>query len=919
METFAEQNKWLHQLSQLISQDEWLSGIDLYRENRITKVDRFEHLICGTVQVIEGKHEVRIKIHPNGRMIQWVECTCPRNRKKGIYCQHIAAVFFHIHQEREDFSPETSINAITPSQEDTPATQTMVHGLFQQGRGNIVKVETRGSNLVVYFEVKSGQLSQIELDVDKQADFIKSLADIEKKLLPAAFQNMKIIDTSAIQGVYFYLDDSQKLIARKVFALKRGPSKKIQTEIENFHEKISVQSNNNQEDIWIQMFPEDALNPWIGQKYFAIPKVGYFGIETFYDAWSEIDQNLKIPDAAAIELIEKNFSTYSQAGHIFVSKSISKIEIVNNLSLSEIRVLEEKNGWFFLDPRYVTEGKNVGMIELFSRYSKSKSPYLKSDKMWIRVPEIILNAEWSVDSSTKSIKVSNLDFIKLKQSLGNSEQITGKEALLQKIKESTEFNAPTNLPSLEHTKLQLREYQKTGYEWLWWLYEKGLHGLLADDMGLGKTHQAMAVMSAIQMKKQEIKGPIFLCVCPTTVLDHWLDKIDSFAPNLKAIKYYGPKRDQLIKNLSESHTVLTTYGVLLRDLPLLEQFNWELILLDEAHFVKNNKTATYKAACRLKGKLRLCLSGTPMENRLSELKNIFDFIVPGYLGTDKDFNKYFVNPIENQKNFEKERELRNLINPLKMRRTKEQVLNDLPEKVEDTRHCWLSNEQVAMYKEVLASQAAPLVDSLKKDEAPIPYMHVFTVLQLLKQICDHPALIRKTTNWRDGESGKFELFRSILNEALESNHKVVIYSQYLQMIEIIKDYLVERNVEHVILTGKSQKRGEIVKKFQTDPNVKVFVGSLLAGGLGIDLTAASVVIHYDRWWNASKENQATDRVHRIGQKNFTQVIKLVSRGTLEEKINSMIAEKESLFNRFLERDEEAFKSLTREDLINLLQ
>nr|ADI87858.1 hypothetical protein AKSOIL_0350 [uncultured bacterium Ak20-3] len=918
MDTFFEPNNLLGQFSSSISQDEWLAGIDLYRENRISKVDRFEHLICGTIHTIEGKCEVRIKLHPSGRMVQWVECTCARNRKKGIYCSHIAALFFHIHQERDDFADTSGSSLPQISRADDSNTQSMVHGLFQQGRGNITKIDFRGSQLVVYFEVKAGQISQIELDVDKQPAFLESLASIERKLLPTASQDMKVLDDSSSQGIYFYLDDEQKLVGRKVFAIKRGPSKGISTEIENFHEKLSMHAGELREDGWFQLFPAEALGSWVGQKYFAIPKVGYFPINDSFSAWSELASTFKVGDQNAIELISNQFQTYSKNGKIFLHKSLANLQIVDDLVLSEIKVLQENDGWFYLDPHYTTNGKSVGMLDLLNRYAKSKTPFLKSDKMWIRVPDLMLNGKWSVDSSKKCLKVSNLELIKLKQSLGNPERITGKELLLRKLKESTEFNTPSNLPCIAHTQLKLREYQKVGYEWLWWLYDKGLHGLLADDMGLGKTHQAMAVMSAIQ-SQQKTSGPMFLCICPTTVLDHWMDKIESFAPNLKAIKYYGPKREQLVRNFPQSNTIVTTYGVLLRDLALLERYEWQVVILDEAHFVKNNKTATYRAACGLKGRLRLCLSGTPMENRLSELKNIFDFIVPDYLGTDREFNKNFVNPIEGQKNADKELELRRLINPLKMRRTKEQVLNDLPEKVEDTRHCWLSNEQVALYKEVIASQAGPLLDSLKKDQTPIPYLHVFTVLQLLKQICNHPALIRKTTNWRDGESGKFELFRSLLSEALESNHKIVIYSQYLQMIEIIQNYLKELKVGHVVLTGKSQKRGDIVKKFQTDPEVKVFVGSLLAGGLGIDLTAASVVIHYDRWWNASKENQATDRVHRIGQKNFTQVIKLVSRGTLEEKIDRMIAEKASLFNRFLERDEEAFKNLSREDLINLLQ
>lgn len=920
MDMFSEQSKWLSQLTQAISQEEWLSGIDLYRENRISKVVRFETLISGSVQTIEGKNEVRIKLHPSGKMIQWVECTCTRNRKKGIYCEHIAALFFHVHQERDDFSPETSINA-APQREDVQPNQnqSIVHGLFQQGRGNIVKIDVRNSNLVIHFEVKAGQVNQLELEVDKQPAFLETLAGIERNLLPPEFQSMKVLPDSASQALYFFLDKSQNLIGRKVLSIRRGPSKGVHTSIEHFHEKLTLRTANTHEEVWVELFPEDSLKPWVGKKYIAIPGVGYFKIEHSFDEWGSIPQTLKIGDQEATDLISENFEKYTQSGSVYLHRSILKIQIVDDLALSEIRVLQEKNGWFYLDPRYDAQGKNIGMMEIFNRYSKTKDPFLKSEKMWIRVPEIMLNAQWSIDPKEKCLKLNNLDLIKLKQSLDASEKLTGKEQLLQHIKESTEFNTPLDIPSLEHTKLDLRDYQKKGFEWLWWLYSKGLHGLLADDMGLGKTHQAMAVMSAIQSKMTNHEGPMFLCICPTTVLDHWVDKIEKYAPNLKPLKYYGPKREALLRNFSKHNTIVSTYGVLLRDLVLLERYDWQVILLDEAHFVKNNKTATYRAACGLKGKLRLCLTGTPMENRLSELKNIFDFIVPGYLGSDREFQKNFLTPIEGQKNRDKEKELRNLINPLKLRRTKTQVLSDLPEKIEDTRHCWLSNEQVALYREVVAIQAAPLIDTLKSNQGNIPYLHVFTVLQMLKQICNHPALVRNSSNWRDGESGKFELFRTLLNEALDSNHKVVIYSQYLGMIDIIKNYLDEMKIGHVVLTGKSQKRGEIVEKFQNDPEIKVFVGSLLAGGVGIDLTSASVVIHYDRWWNASKENQATDRVHRMGQKNFTQVLKLVSRGTLEEKIDQMISEKDSLFNRFLERDEEAFKSLSREDLINLLQ
>jgi SNF2 family DNA or RNA helicase len=275
-------------------------------------------------------------------------------------------------------------------------------------------------------------------------------------------------------------------------------------------------------------------------------------------------------------------------------------------------------------------------------------------------------------------------------------------------------------------------------------------------------------------------------------------------------------------------------------------------------------------------------------------------------------------PIEKSGEPETELALQKLIHPFKMRRNKANVLHDLPEKVEDIRHCTLSNDQVKIYREVLELKARPILETLKDENAAVPYLHVFAVLTLLKQVCNHPLLVHpgKLDQY---ESGKFEVLKEILTEALDSGHKVVIYSQYVEMIRLISQYLEQQSIGHAILTGQTKNRGKVIETFQTDPNCKIFVGSLLAGGIGIDLTAASVVVHYDRWWNASKENQATDRVYRIGQNKNVQVLKLVTRGTLEEKIDALINTKKELFEKFMDRDEEIFKTLTRSQLIDLLQ
>ena len=276
-------------------------------------------------------------------------------------------------------------------------------------------------------------------------------------------------------------------------------------------------------------------------------------------------------------------------------------------------------------------------------------------------------------------------------------------------------------------------------------------------------------------------------------------------------------------------------------------------------------------------------------------------------------------PLQQGGNPEATLALQKLIHPFKMRRTKNQVLKDLPAKVEDLRHCDLSEEQIKMYRDTVALKASPLIAKLKEDGAEVPYLHVFATLTLLKQVCNHPALVSGDLNYKKHESGKFELMREIIDEAIGSGHKIVIFSQYVGMLEIIARYLSDQAIKYVLLTGQTRNRGSVIKQFQTDTETKIFLGSLLAGGVGIDLTAASVVIHYDRWWNASKENQATDRVHRIGQHRNVQVMKLVTRGTLEEKIDRMIQNKRELFEKFLDKDEDVFKTLTRQELIELLE
>ncbi len=294
--------------------------------------------------------------------------------------------------------------------------------------------------------------------------------------------------------------------------------------------------------------------------------------------------------------------------------------------------------------------------------------------------------------------------------------------------------------------------------------------------------------------------------------------------------------------------------------------------------------------------------------------------MPGYLGTDEDFHSRYVLPIEQDPDGKRRATLSRLISPFTLRRLKKTVLAELPEKIEDIRTCSLSDDQIKLHREAIASRGKSLVDTLNRGKEPIPYIHIFALLTLLKQVCDHPALVEgKEEEFERYQSGKWQLFKELVSESLDSGQKVVIYSQFLGMIRIMEAYLRGLGVDLVALTGSSRNRGKIISRFNEDPQCRLYVGSLKAGGSGIDLIAGSVVIHYDRWWNAAKEDQATDRVHRIGHRRGVQVFKLVTVGTLEEKISALIEKRKNLMDQIVREDDPSLlKTFSREELLELL-
>jgi superfamily II DNA or RNA helicase len=642
--------------------------------------------------------------------------------------------------------------------------------------------------------------------------------------------------------------------------------------------------------------------------------------ESFGEPIKTVIQKSQVPaflDEHAAELESATFQ---------VAESVRRLKILKTFDRLEITPRALERDWLWLSVAYGAGNQSIALPEIL-KARRAKQRYVATHAGWVDcsspqldVLDLLLKDQTDRETAEDghSIRLHRLDILRLSAAEGQQVHIEGHGRRSAELRNFLDQKSAEPLPDLKGQLTPLRTYQMLGVEWLWYLFENGFGGLLCDDMGLGKTHQVMALMTALQSPRKKA-GP-FLVVCPTTVISHWQKKITDHAPSLKCGIYHGGERN-MERLLKECNTVLTSYGILLRDIEQIKQVYFSLAVFDEIQNIKNSATRTYKAAKAVRAQMNLGLTGTPIENTVSELKALMDLTVPGYLGSDTDFLNRYANPIEAEQNAARRQELSRLVSPFTLRRMKESVLTELPAKIEDLRTCGLSDDQIKLYRDAVERRGRELQEVLQTEEPHVPYLHIFALLNLLKQICDHPALVEKDTEGYDRyRSGKFDLFCELLVESLDSGQKIVIYSQYLAMIDIIEAFMRRLKVGYVSLTGKSRNRGAIIQRFNEESDCRVFVGSLRAGGTGIDLVAASVVIHYDRWWNAAREDQATDRVHRIGQRRGVQVFKLVTEGTLEEKIAALIEKKRRLMDSVVKEDDPGLlKSFTRAELIELME
>ncbi len=513
---------------------------------------------------------------------------------------------------------------------------------------------------------------------------------------------------------------------------------------------------------------------------------------------------------------------------------------------------------------------------------------------------------------------------------GRVQELLGHVANAQVTDNAKElFNKLATVDEIEHVKkprglkATLRPYQEAGLAWLAFLHELGTGGVLADDMGLGKTLQTIALLLHLKndRKKKEDAGEkpgrhLTLIVAPTSVVPNWLREIEKFAPSLKAVLWHGAERHERAEEREDYDIVITSYALMRRDEEQLGKLKLAYAILDEAQQIKNPMSATARAAKKLDAHRRLALTGTPIENRLSEIWSIFDFVSPGLLGDLARFEQRYATPIDRGDSKAAAR-LRSAIHPFTLRRTKEEVAKDLPEKIEIEQQIELANEQQKLYGQVLQEVRASVLGEIDKVGLAKAQIQILAALTRLRQVACDPRLLGLPRAFGDEDSGKMQALRERVQEAYAGGHRILIFSQFTSMLGLIKKAMEEDGIKYEYLDGSTKDRQERVERFNNDPTVTVFLISLKAGGMGLNLTGADTVIHFDPWWNPAVEDQATDRAHRIGQTRVVTVYKLVAKGTIEEKILQLAAKKRALVDAVLTEDAGGAKKLTRADIDDL--
>lgn len=605
-------------------------------------------------------------------------------------------------------------------------------------------------------------------------------------------------------------------------------------------------------------------------------------------------------------------------------------------------IREESNyDWFNLELGIQVKGEKINLLPLLQkmaerfkgnpeelarqtfmvRLSSGQYAPLPPERVWTifnTLIELYDKAGLSEDKTLRLSKFHAARLMEIEAALGSAHlRWFGGDRLRKLGEKLTHFKGIQAVDMPIGFQGDLRPYQAEGLNWLQFLREYELGGILADDMGLGKTIQALAHI--LTEKKSGRMAEPTLVVAPTSLMFNWRLEAEKFAPELKVLVLHGAQRKRIFEKIPESDLVLTTYPLLIRDKATLIKQPFHLLLLDEAQYIKNSKSLATQIVQQIQAKHRVCLTGTPLENHLGELWSLVNFLMPGFLGDEKKFNQVFRNPIEKQADQDRRMHLNRRMAPFLLRRTKDKVAQELPEKIETIHHVELEGAQRDLYETIRTTMQDKIRQEIEKMGLSRSHIVILEALLKLRQVCCDPRLLKMESIQKDkANSSKLDFLMNLLPELLEEGRRILLFSQFTEMLSLIEEELVQRKITYVKLTGKTKDRETPVSSFQSG-QVPLFLISLKAGGTGLNLTAADTIIHYDPWWNPAVESQATGRAHRIGQNKTVFVYKLVTQGTVEEKILQMQENKRLLMEGLFSENATQAVKLTEDDLKELFE
>ncbi len=633
--------------------------------------------------------------------------------------------------------------------------------------------------------------------------------------------------------------------------------------------------------------------------------------------FDESTQSFEAIGDAAVHFWAKTRSTLPKSWDVLAAAA-PKVRVRGSLR-PKIRVNMSSVNWFELDAEFAADDEtlDLGAVRMFldsgKKYIALKDgSFAEADLDELKRVTALLEEAGALPGKAKTkLPLFHATALDLLATFGDVEiDAKAKKA----IAELREVDGIPAVKAPEGLHAELRHYQEAGLSWLWFLFRHGLSGVLADDMGLGKTIQALSLL--LKVKNEQGTMPA-LVVAPTSVLPNWEREIEKFAPSMTSLVWHGADRKENAGMLEKVDVVLTSYSLIRRDLAELKKVKFRTVILDEAQNIKNADSATAQACKSIEADSKVALTGTPLENRLAELWSLFDFLMPGFLGTSDSFYDRYEQPITVQADMDVRDRLKRKIHPFILRRLKTEVAKDLPPKTEVVTWIEMDAPQAALYREVLEESRRKVYDTIDKMGFNKSRISILSALMKLRQVCCDPRLLKMPAGTALPPSAKLERFDELVEELIREGHRALIFSQFTEMLELLTTQATEKSRAYMYLDGRTRDRMERVDAFNAPDGPPLFFISLKAGGTGLNLTAADYVIHYDPWWNPAVEDQATDRTHRIGQTRAVFSYKLITRNTVEEKILALQQRKRDLAQGVLGTDPDIGKALTERDVEDL--